>query len=455
MPYSAAVSSTDKSLLTGASLNHGTPRGGTRGQIVSWCLWDFGSNAYNTVMLSFVFSVYVTTAAAPDERTGQQVFANLQTIAGICVAVLAPVIGVWADRVRRRRPMLSVATLGVVAAMTLCWFVKPYDEASGLTYLYLGAALIAGANMLQQVAEIFYNSMLVDLSTPRTVGRISGAAWGLGYLGGVLTLALTLVLFVLNDGVLGVPTEQAMNYRAIALFCAAWLLVMSVPVMLWGPPSRPGAAQQPLGVIGAYRHVGRHLLGKLRQTPHVLVFLASSAVYRDGLAAVFAFAGVIAATSYGMDPTQIIIFGLAANFAAALGAWALGLVDDLVGPRFVIATALLAMVVLGVAILAVPTTWMFWIGGMGISALVGPVQSASRTLLTRIVQPGEENEMFGLYNTVGRAASWIAPALIGVFTAWLGTRLGLLGIVVTLAAGLVLFWQVRIDGVTHNRRAAG
>lgn len=429
---------------------------GTRKQIVSWCLWDFGSNAYNTVMLSFVFSVYVTTAAAPDKATGQQIYANAQTIAGIVVAVLAPMIGVWADRAQRRRRMLTFSTLLVVASMALCWFVLPYEEQHGLKYLYLGVALIALANMFQQVAEIFYYSMLVDISTPQNVGRISGAGWGLGYLGGVIMLAGTLFLFVLDGGFLGVPEEQAMNYRAIALFCAAWLLIMSVPVMIWGPKDAPVRGENArIGVIEAYRQVGRHLRRVWSQRRHVLHFLAASAVYRDGLAAVFAFAGVIAGTAYGMEQTQIIVFGLAANLVAAIGSWLLGLADDKLGPRVVILFSLVMMVTLGLVILAIPTVAVFWVGGLGISSLVGAVQSASRTLLTRVIEPGEENEMFGLYNTVGRAASWIAPSLIALFTFWFDQRLGLLGIVVTLGLGLALFWPLRIDGVTHNRSGSG
>lgn len=419
---------------------------------MSWCLWDFGSNAYNTVILSFVFSVYVTTAAAPDEATGQQVFANMQTVAGIVVAVLAPMIGTWADHVRRRRTMLTITTLLVVACMAMCWFVLPYEEAHGLKYLYLGAALIALANMFQQVAEIFYNSMLIDISTPKNVGRISGAAWGLGYLGGVITLALTLFLFVLDGGFLGVPEDQAMNYRAIALFCATWLCVMSIPVMIWGPKTAPRTTGQRFSVWGAYRDIVRHVTHKFHTERPVLHFLVASAIYRDGLAAVFAFAGVIAATSYDMDTTQIIVFGLAANFAAALGAWVFGLADDKAGPRVVILGALSLMVAMGLLILLIPTVTMFWIGGLTISALVGPVQSASRTLLARVINPGEENEMFGLYNTVGRAASWLAPALIALFTAMFDTRLGLLGIVVTLLIGLAVFWFLRIEGVTHGRQ---
>lgn len=422
---------------------------------MSWWLWDFGSNAYNTVILSFVFSVYVTTAAAPDPQTGQSVYSLLQTIAGIAVAILAPMLGAWADHVQRRRRMLAGATLGVVLCIALCWFVLPFEPGRGTGYLFLGAALIALANMFQDAAEIFYNSMLLDISTPANVGRISGIGWGLGYLGGVLTLAGSLVLFVLNGGLLGVPETEAMNYRAIALFCALWLCVMSLPIMFRGPDGNPAErGTSRFNPLRAYVDIAKDLRDKFRHSRGVLHFLVASAIYRDGLAAVFAFAGVIAATSYGMEQTEVIIFGLAANFAAALGAWIFGLLDDRLGPRVVIIFSLVAMIMMGAFIIAIPATSVFWGAGLVIAALVGPVQSASRTLLARIIEPGEESEMFGLYATVGRGASWIAPAFISLFTVLLGTRMGMLGIVLTLVIGLAAFLPLRIEGVTHNRQRA-
>ncbi|OYN98103.1 UMF1 family MFS transporter [Propionibacteriaceae bacterium ES.041] len=416
------------------------PAHGDRRTVISWCLWDFGSNAFNTVMLSFVFSVYVTSAVAESPERGQQVFANWQTVAGIVVALAAPVVGAWGDRVRNRKAVLGVLTLIVVACVAACWFVRPEDQ-----YLFLGAGLIAGAQVAQGMAEIFYNAMLSQISTPTTIGRISGLAWGLGYFGGVICLVVAAVGFVQNA--FGLPTADSINIRGIALFCAAWLLLMSIPVMFFGPPALPRQRSNRFSPLRAYAEVVRILRGR----PKLAHFLLASAIYRDGLTAVFTFAGVIAATSYGFAPTEVLYFGLAANIVAAVGTWVFGSLDDRLGPRPVIVGTLIAMVITGLIIVLFPAKLVFWIGGMVISSMVGAVQSASRTLLVRILEPGEENEIFGLYATVGRAVSFLAPALVALFTAMFGVRLGLLGIIVTLLLGLAVFWPLRITGVTHDR----
>ena len=422
-----------------------------RRAIGSWWLWDFGSNAYNTVILSFVFSVYVTGTVAPTPQRGQEVYSLLQTIAGLCVALLAPMLGAWGDQVRRRRRMLSVATVLVVVCITALWFVLPYEPGRGELYLFLGAALIAGASVFQQIAEIFYNAMLIDISTPRTIGRISGIGWGLGYLAGVICLVVALFGFVLGGGLFGIPTDEAMNIRAIALFCAVWLLLWSLPVMIFGPEATPRERTGRFNPVLAYRDIVRRIVRMWRSERGLLHFLIASAVYRDGLAAVFAFAGVIAASSYGFSTEQVIYFGLAANLLAALGAWGFGVVDDRFGPRPVVLITLALMVTFGLVIVVVPTTLVFWILGLGIASMVGAVQSSSRTLLARITPVGEENETFGLYATVGRAASFIAPFFIYVFTVSLGVRFGIMGIALTLAIGLALFLPLRIAGVTHRR----
>nr|KEP23727.1 hypothetical protein DA06_05465 [Georgenia sp. SUBG003] len=416
-----------------------------RRTVAAWSLWDLGSNAFNTVILSFVFSVYVTGTVAADAENGQQVYSNAQTVAGVLVALLAPLMGAWADRVRNRRLLLTVSTLAVVATMAAMWFVRPENS-----YLLVGVALIALASVVAEIAGVFYNGMLLQISTPRTVGRISGTAWALGYVGGVLALVIALFGFILNGGLLGIPTEDAQNARAVALLCAAWFLVFSVPVMIWGPREAPDVTvvHQPFRPLLAYRDILARVVRMWRTERHMLHFLVSSAIYRDGLGAVFAFAGVIAAASYGMDTVDVAIFGIAANVVAALGTWVLGKVDDRVGPRPIIVGSLGSMIVFGLVIVAFDATIVFWVFGMGIASLVGAVQSASRTLLTRMVPADEANETFGLYATAGRAVSFISPALIAIFTAVAGARMGMLGIVLTLALGLLAFWPLRVPGAT-------
>jgi len=425
------------------------PAPATRGERWSWWSWDFGASALNSVMISFVFSVYVTGAVAGDATRGQAMWADAQTLTGILLAVLAPMMGAWADRARHRRGMLTAGTLVVIAAVAACYFVRPAPE-----YLLLGVGLLAVAAIVQEITGVFYNGMLLQISTPANIGRVSAIGWGAGYLGGVFVLVAVLYGFVLNGGLLGLPTEGLVNIRAVALFAAAFMLVFCLPIMLWGPRGTPRAASERFHVGRAYRDIGRRLARMWRHERGLLHFLIASAIFRDGLTAVFSFGGVIAAASYGFSQTEVVFFGLAANVIALLGTWGLSGLDDRIGPRWVIIGSLLVMIVAGVAVAAFHTTLSFWICGLVISSQVGLVQSASRTLLARVAPEGEENETFGLYATTGRVASFIAPAMVGLCTRLFGVDWGIVGIIVTLALGLAVFWPLRIAGITHDRPAA-
>ena len=406
----------------------------------AWCLWDFGQQSFNTVILTFVFSVYVTGTVASSELRGTQVFSNTQAWAGLAIALLAPAMGTFADRLRNSRLLLTITTLATIACMAGLWFVRPEDS-----YLLLGCLLIAVASVFSELAGVFYNSMLLHISTPQTYGRISGTAWGLGYIGGVIALVLALFGFVLDGGMLGLPTDEATNIRAIALLCALWFLVFGLPLLLLAPPEPPSTATGRFNLLTAYRDLGRRIAHLWRAERPLLHFFLASAVYRDGLGAVFTFAGVLAANAYGFSQTMVIVFGLAANLIAGIGTWLAGKLDDRFGPRPVIVTSLVAILLVGSVIIASDADLVFWIGGLTIAACVGPIQSASRSMLARMTSTETASENFGLYATAGRAVSFLAPAAFASFVAITGQeRLGIVGIVLVLALGLVLFLSMRL-----------
>jgi UMF1 family MFS transporter len=140
----------------------------------------------------------------------------------------------------------------------------------------------------------------------------------------------------------------------------------------------------------------------------------------------------------------VLLFGVAANVAAAAGALAAGRFDDRVGPRAVILGSLIALIGAGVVLLVVDGPMMFWIFGLVLTLFVGPAQSAGRTFLSRVAPPGREGQLFGLYATTGRAVSWLSPAMFGLFVLIFGTdRAGIAGLMLILALGLVAMLKVR------------
>jgi MFS transporter, UMF1 family len=380
-------------------------------------------------------------------------------IAGVAIALLAPVTGQRSDTGGRRKLWLGVNTAAVAILTALCFFVFPRPE-----FLLLGVSLIALANVFFEFAGVNYNAMLAQISTPRNIGKISGFGWGMGYLGGIVALLIVLQLFVQPSFEwFGASTQDSLNIRLVAVFSALWFFIFALPVMFAVPElPKPGRAAG-LGFLASYGLLARRIRAIYRTSPHTIFFLLASAIFRDGLAAVFTFGGIIAAGTFGFALPQVIFFAIFGNVVAALGAIIGGFLDDRVGPKAVIIGSLVGLLVAGTVILVLGNdshtffgmAWSgattFWVFGLFLCLFVGPAQSSSRAYLARLAPRGESGELFGLYATTGRAVSFLAPALftlcITVATPLVAEgeaqRWGILGIMVVLLAGLLVLLPVK------------
>ncbi|MFD9550251.1 MFS transporter [Nocardia salmonicida] len=419
-----------------------------RGQVLAWGLWDWGSSAFQAVTLTFVFSVYLTDKVGKDLPGTTPASAWLGWAlagAGLVVALTAPVCGQYFDAVGSRKRALATLTALTVGAMSLMFFVRDdYND------LWLGLALLAFASATFELAGVPYNAMMRQVSTPATVGRVSGFGWAMGYFGGIVLLLICYVGFLAGDGdtrgLLAMPTDQGLNVRLVIVLAAVWFTVFALPVLFAVPEmprtgADPGAAK--VGFLGSYRVLWRDVRALWGQDRHTVYFLLASAVFRDGLAGVFTFGGVLAVTVYGFADADVLLFGIAANVVAGLAAVVAGRFDDRIGPKRVIVSSLVGMLVCGVALLLVSGSTMFWIFGLTLTVFVGPAQASARSFLARLAPPGREGQLFGLYTTTGRAVSFLAPALFGVFVSvFHSDRAGIAGLLVVLAVGLLVLLPV-------------
>ena len=434
-------------------------RSSSKGRVLAWASWDWGSAAFNAVMTTFVFTVYLTSKAFGGEDNASAVLGAALAVGGFAIALLAPVTGQRSDAGGRRKLWLGVNSAAVAILTALCFFVLPRPE-----FLLLGASLIALGNVFFEFAGVNYNAMLAQVSTPKNIGKVSGFGWGAGYLGGIVALLIVLQLFVQPAFEwFGASTQDSLNIRLVAVFSALWFFVFALPV-LFAVPELPRPAQATrLGFLASYRLLLRRIKAIYATSPHTIYFLLASAVFRDGLAAVFTFGGIIAAGTFGFALSQVIFFAIFGNVVAAVGAVIGGFLDDKVGPKGVITSSLVGLLVAGTAILVLGNgnysflgmQWAgsttFWVFGLFLCLFVGPAQSSSRAYLARLAPHGESGELFGLYATTGRAVSFLAPALftlcITVATplvpAGQAQRWGILGIMVVLLAGLLVLLPVK------------
>ncbi len=409
--------------------------------MLAWALWDVGETGVNAIVVTFVFSVYLTGTVAddlPSATTPQSWLFRALALAGLVVALLAPVTGVWVDAPWRRRRVLAVLT-GLVVLLTSAMSLIRDDH----RYLWPGLALLACAAACSELATVPYNAMLRQLSTPETSGRVSGFGWGMGYFGSVVLLLIVYLGFISGDGdtrgLLGLPLADGQNVRAAMLMTAAWFALFALPVFIVVPHPKPGPEDraETVGLIGAYRKLWAEVVDEWRRDRNIVYYLLASAVFRDGLAGVFAFGAILGVSVYGISDADVLLFGVSASVIAAVGALLGGLVDDRLGSKPVIVGSLASMIAAGLALMALSGAVAFWVCGLLLCLFIGPTQSSARTLMLRMSVDGKEGIAFGLYTTTGRAASFLAPSLISLFIDWFGAvRAGIGGLLVVLAIGL-------------------
>ncbi|MBV9248840.1 MAG: MFS transporter [Acetobacteraceae bacterium] len=407
--------------------------------VFAWCLYDWAYSAFNTVVSTFVIATWFVRAVAIDPATGTAQWGATQAIAGVIIALASAPLGAIADRGGRRRAMLAVFTGVIVLATAALWFVHP-TPADAMLALFL----VCLATISYEIATVFYNSMLPDVAGPRTIGRVSGMAWGCGYVGGLVCLGLCLVVLINPDPPLfGLNRAQAEPIRATALFAAAWLAVFGWPVLAirntarprpWTEALRGGLAE----LSAALRRAARH--------PGLLRFLLARMLYTDGLTTLFAFGGIYAAGTFGLDARGVLMLGIGLNITAGIGALSFAFLEDRIGAKTTILLSLAALVVLGLAALAAQSAAAFTPIALALGLFVGPAQAASRSLMARISPEESRNAHFGLYALSGRVTGFVGPAALSAVTAATGSqRAGMLVISILLTAGGVLLAATRVQ----------
>ncbi|MEM8741533.1 MAG: MFS transporter [Pseudomonadota bacterium] len=444
--------------------------------IWGWMMFDWASQPYFTLLLTFIFAPYFTSAVAPDEVSGQVMWANMQWMAAVPIALLAPVLGAIADDTGPRKPWIAAFSVLFVIGAGGLWMATP-----GVAPVWPILALFALGLIGAEFATTFNNAMLPGLGPREDVGRISGSGWALGYAGGVVALALCLALLAENAAgltligippILGLDAEAREGTRAVGIFTALWYILFMIPFFLLVPDvPRRRVSPEKAGPGTVVRSL-RALAASLRSLPSrgsFSAFLFASMFYRDALSGIFIFGGIYAAGVLGWSIIQIGIFGILAAVVGAIGAYLGGRADGRYGPRPVIFGSVLMLIALTVAVVLttpnavigvpVPTgsnlpDLAFYLFGALIGAAGGALQAASRTMLTRQAEPGRMTEAFGLYALAGKATAFLAPLMIAIVTETTGSqRLGVTPVIALFTVGLILlFWVSRgEETVRHNK----
>ncbi|MFC7705863.1 MFS transporter [Plastorhodobacter daqingensis] len=438
-----------------------------RKRIWGWYFFDWANQPYSTLLMTFIFAPYFASAVAADPVRGQQDWGTMLTVTGLCIALLAPVLGAVADSGGGRRGWILLWSVFYVGGAFSLWWAEPGMETTFWILVAFGLGVIG-----LEFGIIFTNAILPELGPREALGRISGSAWAFGYAGGVLSLLIVLAFLAENETghtliglkpLFGLDPEAREGTRAVGPLTAAWYVLFVIPFFLWVPQDRRQTTRrQP---IQATRAALRDLGGTLRRLPRqpsLFAWLGSSMLFRDALNGIYAFGGIYAAGVLGWDITRIGLFGIVAAIAGAVFCWFGGRADSRFGPMPVIIACICALIavcvivvltdrtmVLGMAVPAgssLPDIAFFLCGGV-IGAAGGSLQASGRTMMVRQANPARMTEAFGLYALSGKATAFLAPALVAMATMITNDqRLGVAPLIVLFILALLLLFWVEPEG---------
>ena len=447
-----------------------------RKRIWGWYFFDWASQPYNTLLLTFIFGPYFAQTATSSLVEGgmalSQAKAQAQaywgyglTATGLAIAVLAPILGAVADSSGRRMPWIWLFSALYVVGSAALWWTEPQGFSVVWALFFFGIGLIG-----MEFATIFTNSYLPELDPdPNERGRLSGSGWAFGYVGGVVALVLMIALFQAGpNGItmaglkpfLGLNTATEADTRIVGPLTALWYVVFMIPFFLYirdTPHANPVRYRMGKGLSDL-----GNTLKNLPRHPSLLAYLGSSMFYRDALNGMYTFGGIYALGVLNWSIIDIGVFGILAAVSGAVFCWIGGRVDRAVGPMPVIVTCCVLLITTACLIISLTPTSvlgidvadgsalpdiLFYLAGAIIGAAGGALQASSRNMLTRQGNPERMTEAFGLYALSGKATSFLAPALIAVTSDLTGSqRLGITPVVGLFIVGLILLAWVKPKG---------
>ncbi len=412
-------------------------------EVWAWAMYDFANSGYTTVVITAVFNAYFVGVVAAGAPWATLAWTACLSASYALITISAPLLGAYADARAAKKRLLAACTFGCVAATALLYFAGPGT-------LWIAALGVVVSNLCYGTGQNLIAAFLPELARSRTMGRVSGWGWALGYVGGLLALGLCLI-YVSAAQAHGQSAEQFVPVTM--LITAALFAVASVPTFVF---LRERAVPQRVGAEGVLAPAWRRLrttVTEARRFRDLSRFLLCGTLYHAGIQAVIALAAIYAQDAMRFTTQQTLALILVVNVTASIGALAFGYLQDRIGHVRAVALTLCGWIAMVVLAWRAEEPAMFWLAANIAGLCMGSSQAAGRAVVGILAPPSRRAEFFGLWGLAVNLAAIFGPLTYGIAT-WLSHGDHRLAILITgsyFVAGLLVLGGVNI---TRGRRAA-
>ncbi len=413
-------------------------------EIWSWAMFDFANSGYTTVVITAIFNAYFVAVIAGNEDWGTFAWTASLAVSYMLIILTAPALGAYADAYAMKKPLLLMTTVGCVVFTALLFFTGPGD-------LWLAVTLIILTNFFFGSGENLIAAFLPELAKSQSLGKVSGWGWGLGYLGGLVSLGCSLayVTWAQSQG------HEASQYVPVTmLITAAIFAIASTPTFLY---LKERAQPQPH--LSGHRIIResflrlRDTLKHVRHYQDLMRFLLCLVFYQAGIQTVIALAAIYAQQAMGFNTQETMLLVLLVNITAALGAFAFGHIQDKLGHLATIALTLIGWMIMILLAWYAEDRAMFWLAANIAGLCLGASQSAGRALVGLFTPASRRAEFFGLWGLAVKLSSILGPLTYG-WVSWISGGDHRLAMLITgsyFVIGLLILMRIN---VSRGRRAA-
>ena len=422
------------------SLNGGV----SRREVFGWAMYDFANSGYTTVVLTAVFNAYFVGVVANGAAWGTLAWTLALGLSNAFVMLTMPVIGAYADARGAKKKLLMACTAGCVLSTALLAEVGRGDLAMAVLAVVL-------SNLFYAYGESLNAAFLPELARREAMGRVSGWGWSFGYVGGMLTLGLSLAYVLWAQGQ-GLP---ATHFVPVTMLITAFVYGLAALVTFWLLKERAQPQAAPVGstALGAWRRLAR-TWHEARRFEDFSWLLSYAFFYQAGISVVIALAAVYAEQVLGFKQTDTMMLIFLVNIAAALGAWAFGHWQDRIGHRHVLAVTLGGWIAMTLLAVAATSATLFWGAAVMAGLCMGSSQSAGRAMAALLAPADRMAEFLGLWTVAVRLSAIVGPITYGLVTLATGGnhRIAILSTGIFFVIGL---WVLRHVDMQRGMAAAG
>lgn len=415
----------------------------------AWGMYDWAVSGLQTVIMTAIFPIYFVDVAAANigKTAGLQHYARANVIAMIVVAMIAPVLGAVADYAAAKKRFLALFTfIGVVA--TIGMFAIDRGD------LHLAEALFIVAMLGGTGCMVFYEGILPHIATPDELDGVSTGAYGLGYLGGGLLVALNL-LWIQKPGWFGLPGGTFPARLALASV-GVWWAIFAIPLFMRVPePVRRLEADERPGqnaLVIAFHRV-RETLHELRGYKQAFLMLVAFLIYNDGVSTIIKMATAYG-TEIGIGTKAMIAAVVLVQFVGVPFAFLFGRVAGRIGAKTAVLGALGMYVAITVLGFFMRTATHFIVLAALVGMVQGGVQALSRSMFASMIPPHKSGEFFGFYSVFEKFAGIFGPLLFYIMIGLTGSsRNAILSIVAFFVVGAIVLSRVDVAEGQQTARA--